>query len=470
MADKNLRFYTTEKLGKKRELTPEGFLICFDVPIARTGQMIYGPDETPIKANADGYVRIEREPEEVFRPETIASYAGKPVTNDHPPEDVTPDNWKQYDVGTVLNPRRGTGAEDDLLIADLLIKDPQAIKDVLDGKREVSAGYDADYEETGEGRGRQRNIIANHVALVEEGRCGPRCAIGDRSFKPSVLEKSKMKINDFLRRAFKAKDEKELEEIARDAEGSIAETGSQHVHVHLPAAGSTTAGMTDEEAEEARKKKEAEDRVRDAGDLEGRIGKLEEGHTKILGALEDINKKLSGARDEESEEERKKREEKEAKDRARDNEVEGELEEEAPAGTGDAARKARDSAYLEDSFQETVALAEILAPGIRIPTFDRKSDPKSTLDTICKLRRNALDLAYVQPDTRGFIDEANGGKAFDIKNMSCGAVRTLFRSVAAMKKASNNGARGTHDTHRSSAGPLTLAEINRRNRERFKDA
>lgn len=463
MASKNLRFYTTEKLGKKRELTPEGFLICFDVPIARTGQMIYGPDETPIEPNDDGYVRIDRDEDEVFRPETIASFAGKPVTNDHPPEDVTPDNWKEYDVGTVLNPRRGTGAEDDLLIADLLIKDKQAIQDVLDGKREVSAGYDADYEETGEGRGRQRNIIANHVALVEEGRCGPRCAIGDRSFKPSFTEKSKMKINDLLRRAFKAKDEKELEDIARDAEGEVA--GEHHVHVHLPGAG---AAMTDEEAEEARRKKEADDKTHDADEHESRIASLEEGHKKILEMLAEINKKIGGARDGESEEERK---EKENKDRARDEEAEDELEEEAPVGTGDAARKARDSVYLEDSFQETVSLAEILAPGIRIPTFDRKADPKASLDSICRLRRSALDLAYGQPDTRGFIDEANGGRKFDIQHMSCGAVRTLFRSVAAMKKAANNGNardRRVDDLRSAGVAPTSLAEINRRNRERYK--
>jgi len=85
-------------------MTPEGFLLCEDVPIARTGVMFYGPDETPIEANKDGLVRIMREAEDVFSPETIASYHGKSVVDDHPNEDVTPLNWKELTVGVCMNP------------------------------------------------------------------------------------------------------------------------------------------------------------------------------------------------------------------------------------------------------------------------------------------------------------------------------------------------------------------------------
>lgn len=459
MATKNLRFYTVEKLGRKQSLTPEGYLLCEAVPVARTGQMIYGPDETPIEAGPEGFVRIDREEDEVFRPETLASYVGKSVTNDHPPEDVKPVNWKDYEVGVALNPRRGAGAEDDLLICDLLIKDPEAIEAVRDGKREVSVGYDADYEEIAPGRGKQHNIIVNHVALVEEGRCGPRCSIGDR--KPSLNSTEKRmttKVIDLLRRAFKAKDEKELEDIAKDAAGEL-DVPENHTHVHVNLSDPKTAGTGDARDE--------------GGDHEKRLSSLEEGHEKILAKLDDLSKKIDGtrdSRDDETPEEKKAREEAEKKAKAaRDAEekIEDDLEEEAPEGTQDKARKARDSVYLEDSFRDTVALAEILAPGIRIPTFDRASDPKKSLDGICNLRRSALDLAYAVPETRGFIDEANGGKAFDLKNMSCGAVRTLFRSVAAMKKSANNGRRSTGDLRSASSAPLTLAELNKRNREKY---
>ena len=173
------RFYTTEQLGPKRSLTPEGFLLCEDVPLARPGEMIYGPDETPIEAGPDGITHITRTLDELFKPETLASFNGKPVTNEHPDEDVTPSNWKRYAVGVLLNVRKGTGDNEGLMVGDMLITDPETIEDIRGDKREVSLGYDADYKKTGPGKGEQSNILGNHVALVERGRCGPRCAIHD---------------------------------------------------------------------------------------------------------------------------------------------------------------------------------------------------------------------------------------------------------------------------------------------------
>src|ERR1700726_2218391 len=147
--------------------TPEGYLVIYDTPIARTGVMLYGPGETPIEPGPGGVVKIDRHPEDVFRPETMASFAGKPVVNEHPSENVTPENWNALAVGIVMNVRRGTGVEDDLLVADLQITNADAISAVRTGKREVSCGYDADYIQTGPGEGYQTEIVGNHLALVE---------------------------------------------------------------------------------------------------------------------------------------------------------------------------------------------------------------------------------------------------------------------------------------------------------------
>lgn len=178
------RFYTTEKLGEKQSMTPEGFLLCESVPLARVGTQLYAEHELPGMKGRDGIISISRDEDEVFDPRAVLSFAGKPVTNDHPPVKVTPQNIKHYFVGTVLNPRRGDGRATDanFLYGDLLITDPEAIDDIRSRrKREVSAGYDAEYEQTQDGEGRQRNIIGNHVALVKKGRCGPLCTIGDKA-------------------------------------------------------------------------------------------------------------------------------------------------------------------------------------------------------------------------------------------------------------------------------------------------
>src|ERR1700761_439356 len=76
---KSTRYYTVEKLSARQSITKEGFLLCEAVPIARIGTMLYGPDETDSDPGKDDFVRIERDGSEVFRPETIASFEGKPV-------------------------------------------------------------------------------------------------------------------------------------------------------------------------------------------------------------------------------------------------------------------------------------------------------------------------------------------------------------------------------------------------------
>jgi hypothetical protein len=182
----DLEYYTTETLGPNREHTPEGFLVCYDVPVARTGEMIYGPDETPIKVGSDGRVRITRSEAEVFDPKSLASLQGKPVTDDHPPVDVAPDNWRFYTRGVVQNPRRGEGEHKNFVVVDLVIYDAEMIADIIAGKDQVSCGYNPDYlevlDDNGDavpGVGEQANISYNHLAIVSAARCGPRCSIKD---------------------------------------------------------------------------------------------------------------------------------------------------------------------------------------------------------------------------------------------------------------------------------------------------
>lgn len=454
MASKHGTFYTTEKIGPKQSLTPEGFLLCEEVPVARTGMMIYGPNETPIEAGPDGIVKIFREDADVFRPETIASATGKPVADDHPDEDVTPENWRELTVGIMMNVRRGTGANDDLMFADLLVTTPEGIKAVQTGKREVSLGYEADYEELSPGTGKQTNIIINHVALVEQGRCGPRCAIGDRKSKHekelAVAGKKHNKFVDALMRAFKAKDADEVEKIAQEAadeiemgEGSTGGEGDTHIHVH---SGDTSEN---EPTESGRMNFTDED-------LQAHIDANAKEHAELSARIAALEERLKPT-DAEAEIESK--------------EVEDGLKDEAPEGVPvEEAVKAKDSRYLVDSFQDTVALAEILVPGIRVPTCDASARPGQTFKKICGLRKQALDLAYHQPATRSILEDLLSNKPLDTKTMTCDAARVLFRAAAAAKSTLNNlGGGKTADTSKQ-ISPPTLASINAANRAKYSNS
>lgn len=180
--------YYGSRISEHMTKTPEGFLICHDVPIARTGRQDYLPAE--IGQAGTELVPVYRTEEEVFSPGAMASFEGKPVTADHPPTAVMPDNFGIYLKGHAQNVRRGKGADADLLMADLFIDDRDLIRQIDDGLREVSCGYECDYVPDEQGRLIQRRIRGNHVAIVEAGRAGSRVSIKD-SANTEPIQKGK---------------------------------------------------------------------------------------------------------------------------------------------------------------------------------------------------------------------------------------------------------------------------------------
>ncbi len=165
--------------------TPEGFLVAHNVPIGRAGWYDYLPHE--IGAEGSDIVKVHRDPDDVFNPAAMASFEGKPVTDNHPsdPDGVTPSNSQTFAKGSAQNIRRGSGEDSDLLLADLIIYDEQLIKEIEDGKREVSSGYECDYEPRDDGTYRQHGIVGNHIAVVDKGRAGERVRIKDSANNPS---------------------------------------------------------------------------------------------------------------------------------------------------------------------------------------------------------------------------------------------------------------------------------------------
>lgn len=408
-------FYTVQRLGEKQELTNEGFLLCRDVPIARIGELLYADGEVPVEATPDGLIKINRSPEEVFRPETIASFEGKPVTLDHPSDFVTPETWRQLAVGTVQNVRQGQGIENDYLFADLLITDAQAIEDIRSGLREVSCGYEADYEQVEPGRGEQRNIIGNHVALVERGRCGPRCAIGDK--EPSMKKKT---LVQRIWGAFGTRDTAALTEAMNELE---------------------TMDESEEKKDEKETKDESEEKVDNDldRDILARMDRLESLVTKFI-------EKMEGATTDE-----KKDDEEETKDTILS-------AEEAEHNT-----EAKGEAYTGDSLRKLAERAEILAPGFKLPTFDAAKG--MTADAACSCQRKALATAYDTEAGRKAIEPFLGGKTADFAGMKPEQVAAIFAGAAEVRRTQNNAAGirsgiGTRDF----GGPMSAAEINARNR------
>ncbi|MDF7652864.1 DUF2213 domain-containing protein [Klebsiella variicola] len=181
-----MKYFFKTRLGNTRFQLADGSVLFKDVPIARTGEQEYDATERPeLVPNDRGKVIVRRAPEEVFSERAMASFEGMAVTIGHPRDFdgqiifVTPDNWRQLAHGHIQNVRRGTDDKTDLLLADVIVKTPEALQAIDDGDDEVSCGYDADYEQISPGLAKQSAITANHMALVPNGRAGFRCAIGD---------------------------------------------------------------------------------------------------------------------------------------------------------------------------------------------------------------------------------------------------------------------------------------------------
>jgi hypothetical protein len=96
-------------------------------------------------------------------------------------------------------------------------------------------------------------------------------------------------------------------------------------------------------------------------------------------------------------------------------------------GTKDAMMT-MDSESLETPYKETLSLAEILAPGIRFPTFDRRANYALTQDALCSLRRRALDRAMGDAMLKPVIHSITGDA--DLTKLPCAEVTAMFTSSA----------------------------------------
>lgn len=395
-----------DQIGRTQSVTPEGFLLCEGVRIARTGPMLYRADEVPeIEPNPNGaMVTLLRDADVLFSPETIASFVGKPVTNDHPSELVGPDTWRDVSGGVVLNVRRGEGADSEHLVADLLITDAGCIADVRAGKREVSCGYDTEAETVSPGLGRVTKIVGNHVALVDRGRCGPSCAILDED--TAMAEKAKRTVWDRLVTAFKANDEAAFQEELEAAKG---EGEGQHIHVHLNG------------------QPEAEEPKKDEAELDDWKARMEAAIAAIAAQVA----KMQGAERAEAEATMKDEEpapEKEEEDKSEVKDEKPEEEEEK--------KPVMDAAVLNEQFRDTISRAEILAPGLTLPKFDAKA-PRLMVDAMCQLRVKALSAAFDNEAMRPHVAALAGAKP-DFKKMTCDQAALVFRGASELAKVANN--------------------------------
>lgn len=164
---------------------------------ARTGVYDYLASEPSIAdALPEGHsfkptdtIKVLRDENTVFDQRSAHSFIGKPITDDHPHEAVNSGNWRDHARGIVMKALR----DGEHLAFDLLLTDAATISKVEAGKVELSNGYGATLEfgdfTAADGtkcHARQSSIAGNHVAIVDHGRAGSSCRIGDAAICESI--------------------------------------------------------------------------------------------------------------------------------------------------------------------------------------------------------------------------------------------------------------------------------------------
>lgn len=253
--------------------TPEGYLICYAVPINRTGTQMYSAGELGLGGDPERPVTVYRLEEDVFAPAALASLEGKDITRGHPPEMLNAENQAGYSKGLLENVHR----EGENTVADLIIKDPSLVSDVENGVlREVSCGYNCKFEPYLDGY-KQTHIVGNHVAIVPRGRAGRDVAIKDAAVQ---AEKGRNHMSDFWKSVLTA-----FGMAAKDASPEELDTMVQ-----------TTATVLDAEPAKAPEAEPTKEPAKDAETIEAPKG--DDIGSKLDRILEMLEAKARGGRGE----------------------------------------------------------------------------------------------------------------------------------------------------------------------------
>jgi len=169
----------------ERTLTDAGQMIV-PCKFARTGAQLYTAGQLGLKDEEPSKViTVYRDEADVFAEDSMESFRSAPVTIGHPKNEVgesvsvSAENAKELQVGAL----EGMPVRDEDTLGGTLVLTAQEAIDALDaGTQELSAGYLCDIEDV-DGKFYQRNIRANHIAIVEKGRAGASCRISDEAIE-----------------------------------------------------------------------------------------------------------------------------------------------------------------------------------------------------------------------------------------------------------------------------------------------
>ena len=184
-----------------KKIDANGFWSIEDNPISKVGVFPYLGKQISDELEPNKTYYVYRPAEELFDEKALASFNAAPVplVDDHTMigKGFTPAEKKGVH-GVITNIRRNG----DDLIGNLAIYSDSMQENIKSGKKDLSMGYFCTYDLTpGDFNGQhydaiQRNLRSNHVALVNQGRCGNEVRVYDAFCFDAAISEGDYSMNE----------------------------------------------------------------------------------------------------------------------------------------------------------------------------------------------------------------------------------------------------------------------------------
>lgn len=245
--------------------TTDGYLVT-DARVARGGNIQDYLGSEIGEGSPNQVFKVWRPENEIFKRDSLTTFAHKPVTFGHPRVEVSPETWRQDAIGHIGSEVARDG---EFVRVPLVVMDGDAIAAIEDGTREISMGYECELVmeagTTPDGRAYdayQKNIRINHCAIVPAGRAGPQCRIGDSAKRSNQEGKTMAKSVTIDGKTF---------EVADNVAAMLARGELQEALV------ASAKGMSDAQSALTAATARADIAEKRAADAEAKVADLEKG-------------------------------------------------------------------------------------------------------------------------------------------------------------------------------------------------
>lgn len=290
-------------------------------PITKVGVFPYLGKQISADCEPNKVYMVLRPKEELFRKETLDSLKLLPLVNEHTMlgKDFTPAEEKG--VEGILGEQ--VVHDNDTIYTDIKIFSEDMKDKISNGKKELSLGYFCTYDkQAGTYKGQrydyvQKNIVGNHLALVDKGRMGSDVRVYDKAIEVNKvfccdsledidIEKMEYKNNKEEKKKM-AEEKKQVETIDEDKRKLIDEIGGMLKDKVSEEEWKTIIGKAEKIAYNASEAGKATDEDEDK-DKKGEEDKDKQPAKDKCGKDEEKDKKEEDKKgeDEENEEEKKK--------------------------------------------------------------------------------------------------------------------------------------------------------------------